>query len=49
MNDFTQVIQAGYRLLNIPIHIMGFDITFLNIIMWSTVASLIIWFIREVK
>jgi hypothetical protein len=49
MNELTIVISESFRLLSLEFNIMGFSISFLNVIIWSTVASLVIWFINEVK
>jgi hypothetical protein len=49
MNDLTIIIMSAYEMLAQPLNIFGFNISILNVIIWSTVATLVIWFVREIK
>lgn len=48
MNMVSAVFDAVYGLLKHPFNLMGFNISFLEVAIWSTVASLILWFFSEV-
>ncbi|MCL2605251.1 MAG: hypothetical protein FWD90_12295 [Defluviitaleaceae bacterium] len=49
LNNFAQILGEAYKMLGYPFDMFGFEISFLNVIIWSAVASLIIWFFNEVK
>lgn len=48
IDDLRMVIQAVYDLLSIRFVLFGFTLSFWQVFVFTAVASLVLWIIREV-
>lgn len=45
INDFAVTLSAAWKLLGMEFTLYGFTMSYREVMLWSTVAGIVLWFI----